>query len=81
MVVKPLDADRVENDTLTVVRVRNETKENMMTRKHFKIVADEIAKIEDAHQRAMFAAAVATAFKRINPKFNLDKFYTACNVE
>lgn len=52
-----------------------------MTRKHFKIVADEIAKIEDAHQRAMFAAAVATAFKRINPKFNLDKFYTACNVE
>ena len=51
-----------------------------MTRKHFKMIADEIAKIEDKQHRASIAAAAATAFKRINAKFDLNKFYEACGV-
>ena len=49
-----------------------------MTRKHFKMIADEIAKIEDKQQRAIIAAVVAAAFKRINAKFDFYKFYAAC---
>jgi hypothetical protein len=52
-----------------------------MTRKHFKMIADEIAKIEDKQHRAKAAGATATAFKRINAKFDLDKFYAACGVQ
>ena len=49
-----------------------------MTRKHFKMIADEIAKIEDKQQRAKFAGAFAFILKRINPKFDFNKFYAAC---
>jgi len=52
-----------------------------MTRKHFKMIADEIAKIEDKQHRAKFAGAFATIFKQINPKFDFNKFYVACGAQ
>ena len=52
-----------------------------MTRKHFKLIAAEIAKIADRQERAMKAAAAAKVFMKLNPRFDLDKFYAACGVQ
>ena len=51
-----------------------------MTRKHFILLAQEIALIPGALARYDAAKAVATACKSFNPSFDKDRFYTACGV-
>lgn len=55
-------------------------KVNRMSRKDFEILAEEIRHLMDMTQRLNAAAAVASACKRINPRFNVQKFYVACGV-
>lgn len=51
-----------------------------MTRKHFRLLADEIARIISPLARLDAATGVAIACKGINPAFNKDRFFTACGV-
>jgi hypothetical protein len=51
-----------------------------MTRKHFKILAEEIRHISDEVQRLSAAKAIAVACKRISPNFDTQRFYEACGV-
>lgn len=51
-----------------------------MTRKHFQLLAEQIAKIADPETRAMAAQAVAAACRNDNPRFNPTKFFEACGV-
>ena len=51
-----------------------------MSRKDFEILAQEIRNLLDPLQRLNAAAAVASACARINPRFNVQKFYQACGV-
>jgi len=57
-----------------------DSKENSMTRKHFKLIADQIAKIAEPEARMMAAQAVAAACRQDNPRFDPSKFYEACGV-
>jgi len=52
-----------------------------MTRKHFQVLADNIRTILDPHVRLNAAVAVASACKQMNPRFDADRFYTACGVD
>ena len=52
-----------------------------MTRKHFRLIAAEIAeiaKIADKGERAMRAEAAAKVFQKRNIRFDVGKFYDAC---
>lgn len=51
-----------------------------MTRKHFILLAQEIALIPGPLARYAAAKAVATACKGINPAFNWKRFFEACGV-
>ena len=51
-----------------------------MSRKDFEILAQEIRNMLDPNQRLNAAAAVASACARINPRFDVQKFYVACGV-
>ena len=51
-----------------------------MTRKHFKLLADQIAQIADPGIRYVAAQAVAAACRQDNPRFDPSKFYEACGV-
>jgi hypothetical protein len=51
-----------------------------MTKKHFEILAEEIRNMLDPMQRLNAAAAVAVACKRMNPRFDAQRFYVACGV-
>jgi hypothetical protein len=51
-----------------------------MTKQHFVILAEEIRNMLDDTQRLNAAAAVAAACVRINPRFNVQKFYVACGI-
>ena len=51
-----------------------------MTRKHFKLIAEQIAQIVDLEARMMAAQAVAAACRQDNPRFDPSKFYEACGV-
>ena len=51
-----------------------------MTRKHFKLIAEQIAMIADLEARMMAAQAVAAACRQDNPRFNPSRFYEACGV-
>lgn len=52
-----------------------------MSRKHFQLLADEIAQIVDLAQRTAAAIAVANACAQANPRFDRDRFMTACRVQ
>ena len=52
----------------------------MMTRKHFRSLAEAIAKIVDDKQREELAESVADVCKADNPNFKRDLFYRACGV-
>ncbi len=71
-------------DIVKVLTQRNAT-QNMkgynMTRKHFKAIAEAIAKITDDYQRAELAESVADVCKASNPNFKRDLFYRACGVK
>ena len=51
-----------------------------MTRKHFILLAQEIALITGPLARLDAAKAVANACKGINPAFDRERFYVACGV-
>jgi hypothetical protein len=51
-----------------------------MTRKDFVVLAEEIRNMLDSTQRLNAAAAVASACKRLNPRFDVQKFYVACGI-
>ena len=51
-----------------------------MSRKDFEIIAKHISEIADTNTRVEAATAVAAACMKINSRFNITKFYEACNV-
>lgn len=51
-----------------------------MSRKHFEALAESISQIADMDQRAAAAVAVAVACSKMNPRFNISKFYEECGV-
>jgi hypothetical protein len=53
----------------------------MMTAKDFKVLASKISQMMDPVMRLNAAIAVANACMEINPRFNLDKFFDACNLK
>ena len=52
-----------------------------MSRKHFKVLAEQIALIPDLTMRITAAHAVAEACSRFNPRFKIERFLRACCVE
>ena len=63
------------------VQMTDETIEEMMTRKHFKMVADVIKAHPDPKKRKELADHHAGIFKRDNPRFDHGRFYAAANAE
>ena len=55
-------------------------KEMTMSRKDFELIAKHISEIADRNTRVEAATAVAAACMKINTRFNITKFYQACNV-
>ena len=55
-------------------------KETTMSRKDFELLAKHISEIADRNTRVEAATAVAAACMKINTRFNITKFYEACNV-
>jgi hypothetical protein len=51
-----------------------------MTRKHFRIVATEIAGMADRKAAACMAETVARMFAAANPRFDLARFRAACGL-
>ncbi len=51
-----------------------------MTRKDFKLLAENIRMMLDPHARLNAAVAVASACAATNPLFDYVKFYEACGV-
>jgi hypothetical protein len=49
-----------------------------MSRKHFKAVAETVAKITDAAMRQQIAELLAAQFAMINPRFDRARFLAAC---
>jgi len=49
-----------------------------MTRKHFEIVAAAVANITNRPDRWLVANMLADSFEKENPRFDRDKFITAC---
>lgn len=52
-----------------------------MSRKHFQLFAETIAKIEDKTKRREQAETVAIVCTQANDRFNRAKFFAACNVD
>jgi len=51
-----------------------------MTRQHFQLFADTVKQIEDPKKREDIARFLADVFEKINPRFDIDKFYSAAGV-
>lgn len=51
-----------------------------MSKKHFELLAYHITCILDQHCRLQAAVAVASACKQSNPRFDIDRFFSACNI-
>jgi hypothetical protein len=52
-----------------------------MSKKHFELLALYIQSIMDPHSRLQAACAVASACKVANPRFDQDRFFSACGVQ
>jgi hypothetical protein len=52
----------------------------MMTRKHFKALAETLLKISDLTTRKTVANEAAEMFQKENPRFNKAKFMAACGL-
>ena len=50
----------------------------MMTRKHFKIVAEAVSNIVERSERWLIANMLANSFEKENPRFDRDRFIAAC---
>lgn len=53
----------------------------MMTRKHFKLIAEAISKIKNLAERKELAEFNAKVAAESNPRFNKVRFFAACNVK
>ena len=53
-------------------------KENKMTRKHFKMVAQIVSNIDCMDTRKEVALNFASEFQKENPRFDIEKFIKAC---
>ena len=51
-----------------------------MTRKHFVAMAQEIAQMPDRKSAKIAAEAFAQVARSVNPRFDFNRFYTACGV-
>lgn len=51
-----------------------------MTKRDFEAIAAEIAILIDAQTRLNAAAAVAAAAVKLNPRFDVNRFFRACGV-
>ena len=51
-----------------------------MSKKHFELLAKCINSIMDPHARLQAAVAVASACKEANPRFDQDRFFSACAI-
>jgi hypothetical protein len=51
-----------------------------MTRKHFKAIAATLAEIRDTTDRKKAALNFCEIAKRANPRFDRQKFLTACGL-
>ena len=51
-----------------------------MTRKHFKIMAAEVAGIADPEQRKAMAERLAVMCKQANARFDRQRFMEACGL-
>ena len=51
-----------------------------MSGKDFELLARHISEIADRNTRVEAATAVAAACMKLNSRFNITKFYEACNV-
>lgn len=51
-----------------------------MTRKHFIAMAQEISQMSDRKAAKVVAEAFAQVAVTVNPRFNFNRFYTACGV-
>ena len=51
-----------------------------MTKKHFTELAKAISAIMDQNARLQAASAVAGVASKLNPRFDADRFFTACGV-
>jgi hypothetical protein len=57
------------------------TEEQLMSKKHFNALADAIACIDNAEERARAARAVADVCVGFNGRFDRGRFLRACGVE
>ena len=53
-------------------------KEDKMTRKHFKMVAQVVSAIDDMDIRKETALNFASEFQKENPRFDIERFIKAC---
>ena len=53
-------------------------KEDKMTRKHFKMVAQVVSAIDNMDTRREVALNFASEFQKENPRFDIEKFIKAC---
>ena len=51
-----------------------------MTRKHFIAMAREISQMPDRKSAKIAAEAFAQVARSVNPRFDFDRFFTACGV-
>ena len=51
-----------------------------MTRKHFIAMAKEINSMQDRRSARIAAEAFAAVASAVNPRFDFNRFYTACGV-
>lgn len=51
-----------------------------MSRKHYVAFANVVKQIPDADQRKVAAAAIVAVCKDDNPRFDVQRFLTACDV-
>ena len=53
----------------------------MTTKKDFIQAAKTISEIENSEKRKEIAETYCTTFAQSNPRFDKNKFFTACNVQ
>lgn len=53
----------------------------MFTRKHFQAIAEIVSNIKSDKERKQVAEAHASSFAKENPRFDRNKFLTACKVK
>lgn len=51
-----------------------------MTKKHFKLLAEEIKNLNEPITKRDVARLVTRVASQVNPNFSYDKFYKACGL-